>query len=267
MGKGAPARKVAWGAAMLAVTGGILVLERSFVRRASLPIPPSAPEIPRRVSLEPLRTPESLTAEQLLGDWRRGRSVGAPSEAFERLERELETALADLPPAALVQLLIGEGTADVLPLLHRALEGALARDRERTEEVLVGTLEALAEDSARLEGLAEATLERIRDPARRDRAARVLARAAVPARFLVRVLPGLSPQAAAEVRHRLWERAATDDEAAEALGWVVGPDEASRLESLGRRPGVLRGLEIAAERTGEVSFREAVARLRGRSRP
>lgn len=267
MGKGASAREAAWLAAVLAAAGGILVLERSFVRRASRPGPPPAAEILREVSPERPRTPETATAEQLLRNWRRGRDVGAPSEALQGLERELETALAALPPAALVGLLVREGTADVLPLLCRGLEGALARDRERTEEVLVGTLEALAEDSARLEGLAEATLERIRDPARRDRAARVLARAAVSARLLVRVLSGLSPQAAAEVRSRLWERAGTEDEAAEALGWIVDPDEASRLESLGRRPGVLRALEIAAERTGESLFREAARRLRGRSRP
>ncbi|MFN3486740.1 MAG: hypothetical protein ACK44W_14835, partial [Planctomycetota bacterium] len=59
----------------------------------------------------------------------------------------------------------------------------------------------------------------------------------------------------------------TEDQAAEALGWIVEPDEASRLESLGRRPRDLRSLEIAAERTGESSFREAARRLRGRSRP
>jgi hypothetical protein len=258
VGRPAGAREAAWAAAILAAAAGILGLERISGRRAA----------PERGT--PSRSPPSIRpspaaptpAERLLRDWRHGREIGAAPADLERLEREIEAALADLSPGAVVDLLARQGTADALALLLRALEGALARDRAAAEEALTAALENLSEDSARLEGLAEVALERLRDPGRRDRAAHVLARAAVPPRLLARILPGLSPRAALEVRERLWERAAVEEDAAEALGPIVEPEEISRLESLGPRPGVLRALEIAAERTGRAAFREAAERLR-----
>ncbi|HXG61684.1 MAG TPA: hypothetical protein VNO22_09925 [Planctomycetota bacterium] len=256
MGRPAGAREAAWAGAILALAAGILGLERISGRRA-VPERP-APAAPSTLPAPPARIP----AERLLADWRRGREIGVPSADLERLEREIEAALAELSPGAVVDLLVRHGTADALPLFLRALEGALARDRAAAEEALTAALENLSEDSARLEGLAEVALERLRDPGRRDRAAHALARAAVAPRLLVRILPGLSPRTALEVRERLWERAAGEEEAAEALGHLVEPEEISRLESLGPRPGVLRALEIAAERTGRAAFRAAAERLR-----
>lgn len=265
MGRPGWVREAALAAGIVAAAAGLLGLERVAARRRPAPrgapagIPPSNPVPPASSVPAP--------AERLLRDWRHAREGGAPAGELARLEREIETVLAELPPAALADLLVRQGTADRLPLLLRGLEGALARDRAAAEEALTRALEGLGEDSARLEGLAEVALERLRDPGRRERAATVLTRSAVPPRLLLRALPGLSPRAAAEVRERLWERAAAEDEAAEALGWIAETDEASRLESLGRRPGVLRALEIAAKRTGGAAFREAAERLRGRSTP
>lgn len=62
------------------------------------------------------------------------------------------------------------------------------------------------------------------------------------------------------MRRILWSRVPQEG-AVEGLGYVVGAEEALRLESLGPRPSVLRALEIAYERTQDPIFKASLIRL------
>jgi hypothetical protein len=175
-----------------------------------------------------------------------------------RTEREIEAMADGLGPGELVGTLFGLRFPAGAPLVLRALEAGLARDRGAWEEAIVAGLKGL--EGPRLEGQAALLLDRLRgEEARGAVAMDLLGRARTEDRLHVLAARYAAGPATARVREALWERVPAPG-AVEGLGLLVEPAEAARLASLGPRPEVARALEAAWERTKDPAFREALAR-------
>ncbi len=176
------------------------------------------------------------------------------------VESALRDRLRSLHPSELVELLILEGSPLAMHLLLRRVDEGLAAERAAWEEALVLGVERSGQDVRTLDRLAEVSLDRVRDPERRDQAALFLMKKAATDRLLVLAGRFASREAVEEVRAFLWSRVPQRG-ALEGLGYLVDPREAVRLGSLGPQPSVRRALEIAYERTRDPEFQIALARL------
>lgn len=232
------------GAIAIAAAAGVLVLRRPSATVSPMPVPraPAAARVPDPV-------------EAMLRDYARLHELGKTPAELRQAEREIEARLSYVGPNETVDLLLAAPPPAAAALLLRGVDNGLARDREGWEAALAAGL-----DRARDEGFATVALERLRDGKRRGRAAAALARAARSEGGLILAARHAPADRAAEVREILWARV-PEAGAVVGLGYLVAPDEATRLESLGSGLAVVRALETALERTGDAAFRDALRRL------
>lgn len=219
-----------------------------------LPGPPSSPAPPPPAA-PPKGVPAPGPLEAMLRDHARLHEVGAPARELLRAEAEIEARLHSVGPNETVDLLLAHPVPVTAALLLRGVDNGLARDRAAWEGALAAGLER-----SEGEGFASIALERLRDETRRGRAAARLARKGGSGALLLLAARHAAGAAVAEVREVLWSRV-PEKEAVEGLGHVVGPEEATRLESLGGGLSVILALETAFARTGDPAFRESLRRL------
>jgi hypothetical protein len=243
-----------------AVAGGLLISSRP--RRESRP----AADVPSRPTPAPSPArPQAVESpprpiDALLGEYARLHERESPLAERKKAEQEIEAQLSYVGPNETVDLLLSHPATASVSVLLRGVDNGLVRDRAAWEAALAAGLERAGDDAVRLEGFAALFLERIRDEARRGRAAVRLARTATSDGLVLLAARTAAGEALAPVRDLLWARV-PEKGAVEGLGWLIGPDEATRLESLGAGTAVVRALEIALERTGDPAFRESLRRL------
>ncbi len=188
-------------------------------------------------------------------------SAGRPVGDLARAEEELLRLLRGLSAPQAVELLLEAESPVGIHLVLRAVDEGLRVDRLPWEEALGAGLERLAGDAGRLEAFAELLEPRFRTPEGRGHAARLLRKRASDDRLTAlagRLAAGSGAEA--EVREWLWSRVPGPG-AVEALGHLVPPDEAVRLEALGPGRHVLRSLSTAYERTKDPAFKVSMLRL------
>ena len=232
------------GTAVAVALGAAAYLARS----PRTPAPAPAPALPPAARV-------ADPVEAMLREYARLHELGKPAAELMQAEREIEARLSYVGPNETVDLLLVPPPAVAAALLLRGVDNGLARDRDGWEAALAAGL-----DRACDEGFATVALERLRDGKRRGRAAATLARTARSEGGLLLAARHAPADRAAEVREVLWARV-PEAGAVTALGYLVAPDEATRLESLGSAIAVVRALEIALERTGDPAFRDALRRL------
>jgi hypothetical protein len=182
-------------------------------------------------------------------------------DAINRSEREISESLCALPPDDVVDLLILYPAPVALIPLLAAVDRGLGADRESWETSLAAGVErAAARSEDRLENLASIAKDRVKDPERRGRIADILVAEPSDDRRLALAGQFAAGVALTRLRDFFWSRVPQEG-AVEALGHVMEPGEAIRLEQLGGRPEVLRALETAYARTRDPAFAIALQRL------
>lgn len=224
---------------------------RTGSRRAPV-VEPTASEEPAPEPERPRETPPERRLDAARAEAKKYRLLREGDATLEEI-RAAEARLAALPPHELLEALAHETAPVVVPVLLGALDRGLEADRDSWEDALVVGVERAAEDPPLLERMAALAADRVRDPERREHLAVFLRDWASTDRLWVLTARFACGESLPELRAKLWDRGAY-----EALGWVVEPEDAVRLEAA----GAVRALEIAWDRTRDPRFEASLRRLR-----
>lgn len=229
------------------------------------PSPVTPPPMDPSVNAPDVEIPSSPAAEAVekeLSEYRRMHNEGAEPEEFARQEAVIREKLAALSPDEALDFLVNADAPIVTHLMLGWIDENLARDRARWEEALRKAVETASADLDRMSEIAEFAVDRIESPERRAEAARFLMFHAPEDRQLLLVARFADADAREEIRSFLWSRTPQDG-AIEGLGYVVLPQEVTRLELIEEnRDAVERALDIAYERTQDNTFQISLTRIR-----